>query len=316
MLRLISRASPLAVAQAEEVRALLLEAHSNFDPSQITLVTQTTKGDRLLDRTLIEAGGKGLFTKELEGDLLAGTADVAIHSTKDVPTRQPDGLMLAGFLPREDVRDVFVTAGGLSFDDLHDGAVVGTASLRRRAQALSRRPDLKIIPFRGNVQTRLKKLAAGEAAGTFLARAGLNRLGLDTGGYQTLDTDAFLPAPGQGAIALQCRDGDTASAALLAPLLDAKTGVAVTAERACLAALDGSCRTPIAAHAVLDGSDLTLRGAIYSLDGADRFDYEIAGPAEDAAQLGTACGEAIRAQTNEAFFETLRRDMVDLIKGP
>jgi hydroxymethylbilane synthase len=308
-LKIGTRGSPLALAQAEDVKARLVAAHDDLSAGDIEIVVIKTTGDRILDRHLMNAGGKGLFTKEIEDALIGGAIDCAVHSSKDMPTALPDGLVLSTFLKREDPRDVFMSARANSFADLPVGATLGTASLRRRALALRLRPDLKVVTFRGNVQTRLKKLAAGEADGTFLARAGLNRLGMAEAATQTLPLGDFPPAPAQGAVTVEIRQVDSAMAARLAPLHCMETALAVTAERAFLAALDGSCRTPIAAHAVLEGGALSLRALLLSLDGTTV--YEDTGRCDAtidaAAALGHDVGRHVRKEAGEAFFADLAR---------
>jgi len=309
ILKIGTRGSPLALAQAEDVKARLVAAHDHLNADNVEIVVIKTTGDRILDRHLMNAGGKGLFTKEIEDALLSREIDCAVHSSKDMPTHLPDGLALTVFLPREDPRDVFMSASVGQFRDLPEGATLGTASLRRRAQALKLRPDLKVVTFRGNVQTRLKKLAAGEAEGTFLARAGLNRLGMSDKATETLPVTDFLPAPAQGAVTVEVRTSDGAMIELLKPLHCPKTAVAVTAERAFLSALDGSCRTPIAAHASLDGDTLSLRAQLLSLDGTQVFERtgECTAEIDRAADLGKDIGARIRQDAGEAFFDDLAR---------
>ncbi|KAA0597944.1 hydroxymethylbilane synthase [Azospirillum lipoferum] len=302
-LRIGTRGSPLALAQAHETRDRLIAAHPHLAaPGAIEIVVFKTTGDRILDRTLAEAGGKGLFTKELEEALFDGRADLAVHSMKDVPTQLPDGLEIATLLPREDPRDAFFARSGSGLADLPAGSVVGTAGLRRQAQVLELRPDLKIFPLRGNVQTRLSKLDAGEVDATLLALAGLRRLGLTERITAVLEPETMLPAVAQGAIGIEIRSDDDATRALLAPLNCAETMLRVTAERALLAALDGSCRTPIAALAVLDGDDLHLRAKVLSPDGRSIFRAERRGKATDAESLGADAGAEIRAQLPPDFF--------------
>ncbi len=302
-LRIGTRGSPLALAQAHETRDRLIAAHPHLAaPGAIEIVVFKTTGDRILDRTLAEAGGKGLFTKELEEALFDGRADLAVHSMKDVPTQLPDGLEIATLLPREDPRDAFFARSGSGLADLPAGSVVGTAGLRRQAQVLELRPDLKIFPLRGNVQTRLSTLDAGEVDATLRARAGLRRLGLTDRITAVLEPETMLPAVAQGAIGIEIRSDDDATRALLAPLNCAETMVRVTAERALLAALDGSCRTPIAALAVLDGEDLHLRAKVLSHDGRTIFRAERRGKAADAESLGADAGNEIRAQLPPDFF--------------
>ncbi|WP_376957403.1 hydroxymethylbilane synthase [Azospirillum sp. A26] len=302
-LRIGTRGSPLALAQAHETRDRLIAAHPHLAaPGAIEIVVFKTTGDRILDRTLAEAGGKGLFTKELEEALFDGRADLAVHSMKDVPTQLPDGLEIATLLPREDPRDAFFSRTGCGLADLPAGAVVGTAGLRRQAQVLELRPDLKIFPLRGNVQTRLSKLDAGEVDATLLALAGLRRLGLTDRITAVLEPETMLPAVAQGAIGIEIRSDDDATRALLAPLNCAETMVRVTAERALLAALDGSCRTPIAALAMLDGDGLHLRAKVLSHDGSIIFRTERRGRSADAESLGRDAGAEIRAQLPPDFF--------------
>jgi hydroxymethylbilane synthase len=264
-----------------------------------------TTGDRVLDRPLSEIGGKGLFTREIEDALLAGGIDVAVHSMKDMPTLQPDGLAITCYLPREDVRDAFVTldAEG-SLAALPAGSVVGTSSLRRRAQLRHRRPDLQVVEFRGNVQTRMRKLEDGVAAATFLAMAGLRRLGLDSVARSPIETDEMLPAVAQGCIGIEQRLGDDVVSELLAPIGDPTTAVRLTAERAFLLGLDGSCQTPIAGLAELtDGGDLRLRGEILRPDGSELLAHELRGAASDAAALGAAAAAELRGRAGPGFFD-------------
>ncbi|MCW2235755.1 hydroxymethylbilane synthase [Azospirillum canadense] len=302
-LRIGTRGSPLALAQAHETRDRLIAAHPHLAaPGAIEIVVFKTTGDRILDRTLAEAGGKGLFTKELEDALLDGRADLAVHSMKDVPTWLPDGLEISTLLPREDTRDAFFSRAGQGVDDLPAGSVVGTAGLRRQAQILERRPDLTVVPFRGNVQTRLAKLDAGEVDATLLALAGLRRLGLTDRITAVLEPEVMLPAVAQGAIGIEIRSADDATRALLAPLHCHQTAARVGAERALLAALDGSCRTPIAALSTLDGDRLTLKAKVLSPDGRQVFRAERAGAAVDAVALGADAGAEIKAVLPPDFF--------------
>jgi hydroxymethylbilane synthase len=300
-LRIGTRGSPLALAQANQTRDLLCAAHG-LAPEAIEICIIKTTGDAILDRPLSEAGGKGLFTKELDTALIAGEIDIAVHSAKDLPTLLPDAIEVAGYLPREDVRDVWISPVAAHPRDLPQGATVGTASLRRGAMLKRLRPDLEIVLFRGNVQTRLRKLAEGECAGTLLALAGLRRLGLADRATSILPVEEFLPAAGQGAIGITARAGDEAAAAVLAPVLCHATGVALAAERAFLGALDGSCRTPIGAHAVTEGTHLRLHGIVLRADGSEVFEEFVAGEAADAAVLGDAAGKAIRARLPNGFF--------------
>jgi hydroxymethylbilane synthase len=306
---LATRGSPLALAQANLVRGLLLARESVLD---IAVESMRTTGDTFLDRPLSEIGGKGLFTKELDEALLDRRADIAVHSMKDLPTHLPPGLALVVMLEREDPRDVWIGRNGASLEDLPAGALIGTASLRRGAQILHKRPDLRTGIFRGNVQTRLKKLAGGEAAATLLALAGLHRLGLkigegDLAGARVMTMDEMLPAPGQGAIGIVCREDDAAMRALLEPLGHAATMVTVTAERAALEALDGSCRTPIAAFAETDGQVLSLQVAIFSPDGTKSFRTGRSGVLRDAQAMGLDAGGELRRQAGPNFFAGLVR---------
>ena len=297
-LRIGTRGSPLALAQAHETRARLAAAHPELAGADaIEILVIKTTGDRIQDRTLAEAGGKGLFTKEIEEALAEGAIDLAVHSMKDVPTWLPEGLEISCLLPRVDARDAWFSASGAGLDQLPAGAVVGTASLRRQAQVLARRPDIKVIPLRGNVGTRLAKLAAGEVAATLLALAGLTRLGLTEGITAILEPEVMLPAVAQGAIGIECRSADDATLALLAPLNCAATAARVVAERALLAVLDGSCRTPIAAHARLDGDGgLGLDALVLRPDGSESFSASRSGRAADAAALGRALGLELKAR--------------------
>ena len=303
-LRIGTRGSPLALAQAEQTRARLTAAHQGLAaPGAVEIVVIKTTGDRIQDRTLAESGGKGLFTKEIEEALLAGAIDLAVHSMKDVPTWLPDGLVIDCLLPRADARDAWFSARGETLDGLPSGAVVGTASLRRQAQVLARRPDLRVIPLRGNVGTRLDRLAAGVVDATLLALAGLCRLGLTDGITAVIEPEIMLPAVAQGAIGIECRRGDAATLALLAPLHCHDTGIRVAAERALLAVLDGSCRTPIAAHAWLDGAGgVCLKAQVLRPDGRESFVTERVGPMAAAVMLGTDAGQELKARLPADFF--------------
>ncbi|MGL4394989.1 MAG: hydroxymethylbilane synthase [Hyphomicrobium sp.] len=295
MLRIGTRGSPLALAQAHEVRARLATAHG-LSAEDISIRVIKTTGDQILDRPLAEIGGKGLFTKEIEDALLANEIDIAVHSMKDMQTALPDGLKLGATLMREDVRDAFLSLAYASLDEVPAGAVVGTSSLRRQAQLLNARPDLTVVGFRGNVQTRLKKLQDGVAAATFLAVAGLNRLGLSERITARIDTDVMLPAVAQGAIGLEIRADDTATADAIAPLNHDASAQAVTAERAFLARLEGSCRTPIAGLAELQAGMLRFRGEILSPDGRKVCRVELTGSPHDAHNLGLAAADDIIAR--------------------
>ncbi len=294
ILKIGARKSPLAIAQAQEVRRRLLDIHPD---AVIEITDMQTTGDRLQDRSLAEIGGKGLFTRELDEALAGGQIDLAVHSMKDMETRLPPGQVIAAVLPREDPRDVLVCPSAATLSDLPAGAVFGTASLRRAAQALHLRPDLKIAPLRGNVATRLQKLHAGQVDGTMLALAGLRRLGLQDPIFHVLDTAAMLPAVAQGAIAIVMREGDQDKplGRWLAATDDAPTRLCVTAERAMLRILDGSCRTPIAGLAVCapDGR-LTLQGLLATPDGRRLHRTERTGTVVDAIRLGEDAGRELR----------------------
>jgi hydroxymethylbilane synthase len=291
-LKIGTRGSPLALAQSNETRHRLAEAH-HIDESRIEIVVIRTTGDMIQDRALSESGGKGLFTRELDAAQLAGDIDIAVHSSKDLPTALPDGLVVAGCLPREDPRDAFISTRAARLRELPHGATLGTASLRRGAMALRLRPDLKITLLRGNVETRLRKVESGEIDATLLALAGLKRLGFDHRATSILDTDEFLPAVGQGAIAITTRADDHATRVALGAILDARTTEALTAERSFLTVLDGSCRTPIGGHATIANGVLSLRGLVLKPDGSQAFDIADSGPADDAERIGVRAGRAL-----------------------
>ena len=302
ILRIGSRGSPLALVQAREVASRLAMA-CGLAPERIEIKTIRTTGDVIQDRPLAEAGGKGLFTKEIEEALRSGTIDLAVHSSKDMPTFLPAGLVLSAFLPREDPRDAFVSRQAKNLRDLPQGAVVGTASPRRRALVKRLRPDLAIVPLRGNVETRLRKIENGDADATVLALAGLKRLGLVGAATAVLDLDEFLPAVGQGAIGIETRDDDTKTRALVEAINDADTATALAIERAFLAVLDGSCRTPIAGHArVIDGV-VRFRGLIAKTDGSEALEVSREGARADAVALGTDAGRELKARAGPGFFE-------------
>jgi hydroxymethylbilane synthase len=284
-----TRGSPLALAQSRQTRALLAQAHGVGEEHFSMQIIRTT-GDSIQDRPLSEAGGKGLFTKELDSALIEGAVDLAVHSSKDLPTDLPTAVIIAGYLPREDVRDAWIGRNGLTLAELPAGAVVGTASLRRAAQVKRLRPDISTTLLRGNVETRLRKVENGEIDGTLLALAGLRRLGLEGHATALLPLDAFLSAAGQGAIGITCRANDALTRAALAPILDAATGHALAAERSFLSVLDGSCRTPIAAHAHIEGGELVFRGEVLRSDGGETFTVRRRGAAVDAALLGYEAG--------------------------
>ena len=300
-LRIGSRGSPLALAQSESVRAALAALHPGLE---IEIETIRTSGDRFIDRDLSEIGGKGLFTKEIEEALIAGGIDIAVHSMKDVPTWLPDGLGIFCLLEREDPRDVFISSIASGLGGLEPGATVGTASLRRKAQILHSRPDLVVVPLRGNVHTRIEKIKRGEADATLLALAGLKRLGIAEGAGAVLETDEMLPAVAQGAIGIECRAEDARARELIAPLNHVPTVARVTAERAALAALDGSCRTPIAALAEFDGAGaLALKVLIAKPDGSALFDTRRRGPAAEAEAMGKDAGRELRQTAGPGFFD-------------
>ncbi|WP_199259584.1 hydroxymethylbilane synthase [Paracoccus binzhouensis] len=301
-IRIGTRGSALALAQAHETRDRLMAAH-RLPPEAFEIVVIKTTGDRVLDRPLKEIGGKGLFTREIEDALLAQDIDIAVHSMKDMPTIQPEGLLIDCHLPREDVRDAFVSARFSAISELPQGAVVGSSSLRRRAQLAARRPDLNLVEFRGNVQTRLKKLEDGVAVATFLAMAGLTRLGMLHVARGAVDPDEMLPAVAQGCIGVERRADDARVAALLAAISDRDSALRVAAERAFLARLDGSCQTPIAGLAELQGDRLRLRGEILRPDGSEVIAGERVGPASDGAAMGTDLAEELRGRAPADFFD-------------
>ena len=284
-----TRGSPLAQAQANETRRRLAEAHG-WEIERIALRIIRTSGDLIQDRPLAEAGGKGLFTREIDNALIAGEIDAAVHSAKDLPAFLPQGVALAGFLPREDVRDALISAFADRVEDLPPGASFGAASLRRQAQALRLRPDLRPELLRGNVETRLRKAESGAIGATLLAMAGLKRLGLASRVRAALAVDAFLPAPGQGAIALTARGGDARALAALEAVADATAFAELAAERAFLAELEGSCRTPIAALGRAEDGRLTFTGEVLRTDGSESFTIKAEGPSGDADRLGREAG--------------------------
>jgi hydroxymethylbilane synthase len=300
--RIGTRGSPLALAQARLVRELLCHAHGVAE-DRIEIEVFSTGGDRSQaeNTTLSDIGGKGVFTKEIDEALLAGRIDLGVHSSKDVATGLPPGMVLAAFLEREDVRDAFLSVSVRGMDNLPEGARFGTSSIRRAAQALRLRPDLRIVPFRGNVHTRLQKLLDGVADATLLAMAGLNRLGEAHRATAILDPEDFMPAPAQGAIGIAIRDGDQRLAEIVAPLDHAPTHAAIAAERAMLAVLDGSCRTPVGALSGVSGGRLTLKGEILSLDGQVSFRAE--GQDDDPLRLGEQVGRDLLAQAGPDFLK-------------
>lgn len=300
-LKIGTRASPLALAQAYETRHRLMRAH-DLPETAFAIVAMTTSGDRALEKKLGEIGGKGLFTKEVEEALYDGSADIAVHSMKDMPTESPPGLTFGAFLEREDPRDAFVSLTYDSIEALPPGGVVGTASLRRRAQLLNMRPDLSVILFRGSVQRRLDKLRAGEADATFLAMAGLTRLGLLDAARGPIEMSEMLPAAAQGAIGVQYREADAEVGALLKAIDHAPTRAQLDCERAFLAALDGSCRTPIGGYARIEGERMIFRGEILKPDGSLRYETRREGPVVDAARLGREAGEELARRAGPGFF--------------
>ena len=301
-LRIATRESPLALWQAEHVKARLEEAHADLT---VTLVPMTTTGDQLLNAPLSSAGGKGLFVKELEAALLEGRADIAVHSMKDVPARQPDGLALLAYLEGEDPRDAFVSNQYSDLDALPKGAHVGTSSLRRQAQLARLRPDLRISPLRGNVGTRLRKLDEGHYDAILLACAGLIRLGLATRIRAALDPARFVPAIGQGIVGIEGRAGDAATQVLLAPLHDARTATRLAAERAFNSRLGGACQAPVAGYARLLGDELVLDGLVGAPDGSALVRGEQRGLAQDAAALGTQLAERLLDQGGRTILTQL-----------
>jgi hydroxymethylbilane synthase len=301
LLRLGTRGSPLALAQARETQALLARVH-DIAPERIEIRVIKTSGDMIRDRALSEAGGKGLFTKEIERALAEGEVDIGVHSSKDMPTLLPDGLVLSAFLEREDVRDALISPRAASIEALPHGAVIGTAALRRQAQLKHLRPDLVTVLFRGNVETRLRKIAEGEADATLLAVAGLKRLGLIGHASAILSEDDFLPAIGQGAICLETRGEDAATNRLVAGIDHRDTHLALRLERAFLTELDGSCRTPIAGHAKVDGERISFRGQILKPDGSAMHETTRSGGVGEVEALGRSAGEQLRAVGGPDFF--------------
>ena len=297
-----TRGSPLALAQAHETRRRLAQAFDLPEEAFRIVIIKVT-GDQVLDRPLKEIGGKGLFTREIEEDLLSGKIDIAVHSMKDMPVDQPAGLLLDCYLPREDVRDAFISGTKTGIADLAPGAVVGTSSLRRRAQLLNRRPDLQVVEFRGNVQTRLRKLEEGVAECTFLAMAGLNRLAMDEVPKHAISPDDMLPAVAQGAIGIERRSDDSRTAAMLDAIHDVPTGHRLAAERAFLARLDGSCETPIAGLAELDGGSLRLRGEVLRPDGSKALSDDMTGAIADGPEMGRAMAAKLLDRAGPGFFD-------------
>ena len=292
----------MALRQTELVRDWLLAADPRLAAAgAVEIVTIRTTGDRVQDRPLADIGGKGLFAKEIDEALLDHRIDLAVHSLKDLETRLPDGIEIACVLPRDDPRDAFLSRQAATLAELPQGAVVGTASLRRQAQLLRRRPDLKIVPLRGNANTRIRKLEAGEVDATLLALCGLQRIGLAHLAREILPCEIMVPAVGQGALAVECRAGDIGVQQLVVPLHDPPSAACAAAERAMLAVLDGSCRTPIAALAGIAGGQLTVTGLLLTPDGSAEIRAERAGDIVDAAAIGAALGEELRRRAGPEF---------------
>lgn len=303
-IRIGTRGSPLALVQARRVRQSLAHAHGIAE-DRIAIEVIRTSGDRIQDRPLAEVGGKGLFTKEIEEALAAGSVDLAVHSAKDMATRLPDGLVIGAVLEREDVRDAFISLKHASLADMPAGARVGTSSLRRQAQVKQLRPDLEVVGFRGNVDTRLAKLEAGVADATFLAAAGLKRLGQVERVTRFVPVDEMLPAVAQAAIAIEIRADDARTRALVAALDHQPSAICIAAERAMLARLDGSCRTPIAGLAVLADGNVSLSGEIILPDGTQRHCAHIRGSAGDVQGLGEACADMLIRRAGPEFMRKL-----------
>ena len=301
-LKIGTRGSPLALAQAYETRQRLCQAF-DLDESAFEIIVIKTTGDKVLDRPLKEIGGKGLFTREIEEDMLSGKIDIAVHSMKDMPVLQPVGLLLDTYLPREDVRDAFVSNSFAGISDLPAGTLVGTSSLRRKAQLQNKRPDLTVVEFRGNVQTRLKKLEDGVASCTFLAMAGLNRLDMTHVAKSAVAVEDMLPAVAQGAIGIERRENDLNTAGLLEAIHDIPTGQRLSAERAFLRELDGSCETPIAGLAELQGGQVHLRGEVLRPDGSEAINDHATAPIEDAAILGQELAKKLLCEAGKGFFD-------------
>jgi hydroxymethylbilane synthase len=302
LFRIGTRGSPLALVQARTVRARLARALGAKD-EEIELAIIRTSGDAIQDRPLAEEGGKGLFTKEIEEALLDGRVDLAVHSAKDMPTFSQTGLMMAACLEREDARDVFISRKAMSLAALPQGASLGTASLRRQAIAKRARPDLQVTPLRGNVETRLRKLDEGQVDATILALAGMKRLALTKHATRIMSADEFLPAVGQGAIGIEARADDARVRDMLARIDHADTSTAIACERAFLAALDGSCKTPIAGHATVSGDAVAFRGLIARPDGGAAHDIAGHGYAKDAVTIGTEAGRELKHRAGPGFFD-------------
>lgn len=298
-----TRGSPLALAQAHETKRRLIESFPNLsEDGAIEIKVIHTTGDMVLDKALADIGGKGLFTKEIDIAQLNNEIDIAVHSMKDVPTWLPEGIVLPCMLPREDTRDVFISNKAACIEELPDGSVIGSASLRRQSQILAKNPSLKVVNFRGNVQTRLRKLSEGVVDATLLALAGLSRMDMTEHVTSIIEQDEMLPAVAQGAIGITCRDGDNAMLDFLAPLNHHDTKTCVDCERAFLAKLDGSCRTPIAGQASIRDDVLLFRGLVAKPDGSEVHETTRQGKPEDAIALGTDAGEELKSKMGDDFF--------------
>ena len=314
-LRIGTRGSPLALTQTGTVMDALKTAHPLLRrKGAIEMVVITTTGDRVQSRMLSEIGGKGMFTKELDEALLSDQIDLGIHSMKDMPTFLPENISLHAIMPREDVRDAFISEKYESFNDLPKGATLGTASLRRKSQILIARPDLRVVPLRGNVDTRLKKIADGEADATLLAYSGLKRLGKENVVRETLDTDVMLPAVGQGSLAATCRMDDHGTNAMLAGLGEPATA-AIIAERAMLVLLDGSCHTPIAGLALPDGKgNIDMQGLIAKPDGTESTRFSLSAPITSARELGRSVAENLLVQAGAGILEAIDNERPKIIR--
>lgn len=297
-----TRGSPLALYQAHETRDRLMKVHG-LPQDAFEIIVLSTKGDRITNKPLSEIGGKGLFTLELEEKLHDGSLDFAVHSSKDMATTLPDGLYLSAFLPREDPRDAFIGGTAPTIAQLRENALVGSSSLRRQALIKRLRPDLRVTIFRGLVETRMRKLEEGQVDATLLAYAGMKRLGIEDKATEILELSTFLTAPGQGAICIESRIGDTKIDELLAPINHRATEIALVCERAFLRSLDGSCRTPIAAHATIKDDVIDFSGMILTPDGSTVYDIKTDGKVIDADTLGKTAGDSLREQAGTAFFD-------------
>jgi len=310
-LRIGSRGSPLALAQTGKVIQTLKNIHSRLrEKNAIEIIVINTTGDRIRNQLLAELGGKGLFTKELDEALFRKEIDIAVHSMKDVPTVLPEGIVLHAIMTREDVRDAFVSSKAASLKDLPPDSSIGTASLRRKSQILNCRPDLRIVPLRGNVDTRLKKIKEGEIDATLLAYAGLKRLGRNNVVTELIDTSVILPAVGQGALAATCLESDPHANNYLTSLWELPTAASILAERAMLAVLDGSCHTPIGGLARPDGQgNLKLHGLITSPDGTEKVDGTDTAPITDAENLGKTVGERLLTKAGRDILRSTKNEL-------